>query len=57
MNNLDAIFVDVDDFCQTFLPAWKKYLISSLVSSSLTLQLIIQGSIACFFARRTFRFR
>nr|WP_150142518.1 hypothetical protein [Candidatus Enterovibrio escacola] len=29
MNNLDAIFVDVDDFCQTFLPAWKKYLISS----------------------------
>ncbi len=24
MNNLDAIFVDVDDFCQTFLPAWEK---------------------------------
>ncbi|PCS22581.1 hypothetical protein BTN49_1804 [Candidatus Enterovibrio escicola] len=20
MNNLDAVFVDVDDFCQTFLP-------------------------------------
>ncbi|PCS24246.1 Mobile element protein [Candidatus Enterovibrio escicola] len=31
MNNLDAIFVDVDDFCQTFLPAWEKYLISSWV--------------------------
>ncbi|WP_263363704.1 hypothetical protein [Candidatus Enterovibrio escicola] len=24
MNNLDAVFVDVDDFCQTFLPAWEK---------------------------------
>ncbi|WP_190320512.1 hypothetical protein [Candidatus Enterovibrio escicola] len=23
MNNLDAIFVDVDDFCQTFLPVWE----------------------------------
>ncbi|PCS24139.1 Mobile element protein [Candidatus Enterovibrio escicola] len=29
MNNLDAIFVDVDDLCLTFLPVWKKYLISS----------------------------
>ena len=29
MNNLDAIFVDVDDFCQAFLPAWQKHLISS----------------------------
>ncbi|PCS23730.1 Mobile element protein [Candidatus Enterovibrio escicola] len=29
MNSLNAIFVDVDDFCQTFLPAWEKYLISS----------------------------
>ncbi|PCS21431.1 Mobile element protein [Candidatus Enterovibrio escicola] len=29
MNNLDAVFVDVDDFCQTFLPAWEKHLISS----------------------------
>nr|WP_190319979.1 hypothetical protein [Candidatus Enterovibrio escacola] len=28
MNNLDAVFVDIADFCQTFLPAWKKYLIS-----------------------------
>ncbi|PCS22218.1 hypothetical protein BTN49_2172 [Candidatus Enterovibrio escicola] len=27
MNNLDAIFVDIDDFFQTFLPAWKKHLI------------------------------
>nr|WP_223824125.1 hypothetical protein [Candidatus Enterovibrio escacola] len=26
MNNLDAVFVD---FCQTFLPAWEKQLISS----------------------------
>ncbi|PCS21868.1 Mobile element protein [Candidatus Enterovibrio escicola] len=24
MNNLDAVFVDVNDFCQTFLPAWRK---------------------------------
>ncbi|PCS23162.1 Mobile element protein [Candidatus Enterovibrio escicola] len=24
MNNLDAVFVNVDDFCQTFLPAWGK---------------------------------
>nr|WP_263363575.1 hypothetical protein [Candidatus Enterovibrio escacola] len=23
MNNLNAVFVDVDYFCQTFLPAWK----------------------------------
>ncbi|PCS23042.1 Mobile element protein [Candidatus Enterovibrio escicola] len=22
MNNLNAIFVDVDDFCKIFLPAW-----------------------------------
>ncbi|WP_394349114.1 hypothetical protein [Candidatus Enterovibrio escicola] len=29
INNLDAVFVDVDDFCQTFLPAWEGYLISS----------------------------
>ncbi|PCS23875.1 Mobile element protein [Candidatus Enterovibrio escicola] len=29
MNNLDAVFVDVNDFCQTFIPAWKKCLISS----------------------------
>ncbi|PCS22368.1 Mobile element protein [Candidatus Enterovibrio escicola] len=29
MNNLNAVFVDVDDFYQTFLPAWKKHLISS----------------------------
>nr|WP_150137982.1 hypothetical protein [Candidatus Enterovibrio escacola] len=28
-NNLDAVFIDVEDFCQTFLPTWKKYLISS----------------------------
>ncbi|PCS23093.1 hypothetical protein BTN49_1087 [Candidatus Enterovibrio escicola] len=27
MNSLDAIFVDVDDFCQNFLPAWAKHLI------------------------------
>nr|WP_223823726.1 hypothetical protein [Candidatus Enterovibrio escacola] len=31
MNNLDAVFVDGVNFCQTFLPAWKKYLISSSV--------------------------
>ncbi|PCS23241.1 Mobile element protein [Candidatus Enterovibrio escicola] len=24
MNNLDAIFIDVYDFCQIFLPAWGK---------------------------------
>ncbi|PCS22784.1 hypothetical protein BTN49_1570 [Candidatus Enterovibrio escicola] len=29
MNNLDAVVVDIDDFCQTFLPAWKKHFISS----------------------------
>ncbi|MDP2574412.1 MULTISPECIES: hypothetical protein [Vibrio] len=29
MNNLDTVFVDVDDFYQTFLPAWQKLLISS----------------------------
>ncbi|WP_263363681.1 transposase [Candidatus Enterovibrio escicola] len=29
MHDLDAVFVDVDDFCQTFLPVWKKDLISS----------------------------
>nr|WP_263363644.1 hypothetical protein [Candidatus Enterovibrio escacola] len=29
MDNLDVIFVDVDDFYQTFLPAWEKHLISS----------------------------
>nr|WP_223824326.1 hypothetical protein [Candidatus Enterovibrio escacola] len=23
MNNLDAVVVDIDDFCQTFLPAWR----------------------------------
>ncbi|PCS22205.1 Mobile element protein [Candidatus Enterovibrio escicola] len=31
MNNLDAIFVDIDDSYQTFLPAWKKHLISSSI--------------------------
>ncbi|PCS21660.1 hypothetical protein BTN49_2672 [Candidatus Enterovibrio escicola] len=29
MNNLDAVFVDIDDSYQTFLPAWKKHLIFS----------------------------
>ncbi|WP_190319992.1 hypothetical protein [Candidatus Enterovibrio escicola] len=29
MNNLVAVFVDVADFYQTFLPAWEKPLISS----------------------------
>nr|WP_263363719.1 hypothetical protein [Candidatus Enterovibrio escacola] len=29
MNNLDAVLVDVNDFYQTFLPAWKKHLIAS----------------------------
>nr|WP_150138509.1 hypothetical protein [Candidatus Enterovibrio escacola] len=29
MNNLDAVFVDVDDFCQTFLLSWETHLISS----------------------------
>ncbi|WP_108649761.1 IS982 family transposase [Dongshaea marina] len=28
MINLEAIFVDVDDFCQVFLPAWQKQQIS-----------------------------
>nr|WP_263363717.1 hypothetical protein [Candidatus Enterovibrio escacola] len=29
MNKLDVVFVDVDDFYQTFLPAWEKHLIAS----------------------------
>ncbi|PCS21613.1 Mobile element protein [Candidatus Enterovibrio escicola] len=29
MNNLDAVIVDVDDFCQTFLLSWETHLISS----------------------------
>ncbi|PCS23992.1 Mobile element protein (plasmid) [Candidatus Enterovibrio escicola] len=29
MHNLDAIFVDVDDFCQMVFPAWEDRLISS----------------------------
>ncbi|PCS22992.1 Mobile element protein [Candidatus Enterovibrio escicola] len=29
MNNLDVVSVDIDGFCQTFLPAWEKHLISS----------------------------
>ncbi|PCS23125.1 Mobile element protein [Candidatus Enterovibrio escicola] len=29
LSNLDTVFVDVDDFCQTFLSAWEKHLISS----------------------------
>nr|WP_150138368.1 hypothetical protein [Candidatus Enterovibrio escacola] len=29
MNNLNSIFVDVDDCCQTFLPSWETHLISS----------------------------
>ncbi|ELE2039827.1 TPA: hypothetical protein RQJ89_000636 [Vibrio vulnificus] len=29
MNNLEAIFTDVDDFCQAFLPVWEKHLIAS----------------------------
>ncbi len=29
MNNLEDFFVDVEDFCQTFIPVWKKHLISS----------------------------
>nr|WP_150140417.1 hypothetical protein [Candidatus Enterovibrio escacola] len=29
MNNLDAVFLDIEDFFQTFLPAWEDYLISS----------------------------
>lgn len=29
MTNLDAVFVDVDDFCLAFIPAWEKHLISS----------------------------
>ncbi|WP_263363821.1 hypothetical protein [Candidatus Enterovibrio escicola] len=27
INNLDAVFLDVDDFCQTFLLSWDKHLI------------------------------
>nr|WP_263363639.1 hypothetical protein [Candidatus Enterovibrio escacola] len=26
MKNLDSVFVDVDYFCQTFLPSWKNTL-------------------------------
>ena len=29
MNNLDAIYVDVDDFCLLFEPQWLKHLIES----------------------------
>ncbi|WP_150142733.1 hypothetical protein [Candidatus Enterovibrio escicola] len=29
MNDLDTFFINVDDFCQTFLPAWEKHLTSS----------------------------
>lgn len=29
MNNLDAIYVDVDDFCLLFVPEWQKHLINS----------------------------
>nr|WP_263363701.1 hypothetical protein [Candidatus Enterovibrio escacola] len=34
MNNLDAVFVDIDDFYQTFLPASEKHLISSDVKQT-----------------------
>ncbi|PCS22237.1 Mobile element protein [Candidatus Enterovibrio escicola] len=34
MNNLDAVFVG---FCQTFLPVWKKHLISSGVKQKTSL--------------------
>ena len=29
MNNLDAIYVDVDDFCLLFEPAWQKHLLET----------------------------
>ena len=29
MMNLDELFCDVDDFCQLFLPAWYRQLLSS----------------------------
>nr|WP_150148228.1 hypothetical protein [Candidatus Enterovibrio escacola] len=29
MNNSDPVVVDIDDFCQTFPPAWGEHLISS----------------------------
>ena len=29
MNNLDAIYVDVDDFCLLFEPQWLEHLIST----------------------------
>lgn len=29
MNNLEALFVDVDDFCQKFIPEWQRSLIQS----------------------------
>ncbi|PCS22837.1 Mobile element protein [Candidatus Enterovibrio escicola] len=32
MNNLDAVFVDVADFCQIFLLAWERHLIYSGVT-------------------------
>ncbi|PCS22180.1 hypothetical protein BTN49_2248 [Candidatus Enterovibrio escicola] len=34
MNNLDAVFIDVDDFCHISLPAWEKHLISSGVKET-----------------------
>ncbi|PCS22751.1 hypothetical protein BTN49_1715 [Candidatus Enterovibrio escicola] len=37
MNNLDAVFVDVDDFCQIFLPAWEKYLIFPVSNKEISL--------------------
>nr|WP_223824206.1 hypothetical protein [Candidatus Enterovibrio escacola] len=40
MNNLDAVFVNVDDFCQTFLPAWGKDLISSGIKQRNKLSLL-----------------
>ncbi|PCS22146.1 Mobile element protein [Candidatus Enterovibrio escicola] len=34
MNDLNAVFSHIDDFCQTFLPPWEGHLISSSIKQS-----------------------
>ncbi|WP_223824049.1 hypothetical protein [Candidatus Enterovibrio escicola] len=37
INNLDGIFVGVDDFFQTFHPAWEKHLIFLVLNKEINL--------------------
>ncbi|WP_190319893.1 hypothetical protein [Candidatus Enterovibrio escicola] len=37
MNNLDDVFVDVDEFCQTFLPIWGNTSFLSISSKEISL--------------------